>query len=51
MFAGAPTVTVAALIAKVTDVPTATFVTKVNNVAVTSIPTISLIDKVTNLRR
>jgi len=42
---------VAALIAKDTDVPTVTFVTKVNNVAVTSIPTIYLIDKFTNLGR
>jgi hypothetical protein len=51
MFVGVPTVTVAALITKVTDVPMITFVIKVNKVAATSIPTITLTDKVTNLGR
>jgi hypothetical protein len=51
MFAGVPTITVAPLITKVTDVPMITFVTMVNNVAITSISTITLFDKVTNLGR
>jgi hypothetical protein len=51
VFAGVPTVTVAALITKVTDVPIIIFVININNVAITSIPTFTHTDKVTNLGR